>query len=197
MEDQVFALDDSNWKSVVLTDSALMICNKKHASLNDFHDPGMLNKSRIIALDDIHGITMNSASSTMHVRYDKEGKEKKMGIEFDEPEFALEYGTYIGAKLQMNPETEEEQPWKPLAINVFYLLLAMAATAFIGLMDPAEVNEDSGSRKTRTFKTIVLLLHETIGQIGIFIIGGLIVAFLAYRVFQRFSKPATNVTFSR
>ncbi|MEM6804085.1 MAG: hypothetical protein AAF696_21960 [Bacteroidota bacterium] len=202
MNNQVFKIENQKWKSFMISDTDLHLSSGKEKSVEGFEKTlaksGLLKSTKSISLDSIMGISFNEKAENLTLRYQGEKGSKKLKLEMEDEDLSNQLGEYLGQSLGMGREEVVESTWKGMMNNLLYLIISIGGTIFLALMDnPEDLDTDSGSRKSQRGKAVIKLLHETVGQTGIIIIGTAISLFLAYRIYKRYQEPAKEVSFSR
>ena len=202
MENQIFEIATTFYKSLVLTNDALWISANKERDLEKFEEAvnktGMMKSAFAVPLSSVTSISFNEASEQVKVKYlDESSKVKSLSIGFSDSAHSNQFGNYLGNKLGYTKQVIKETQLKPLLLNAMYLLLAIVTTVALGLIDtPAEMT-DNGSSRRRNKGAFVKLIADTIGQTGVLIIGGLISAYLAYQLYKRYKNPASETVFTK
>ena len=159
---------------------------------------GMMRSAYTVPLSSISEVSFNEASESAKIKFTTEkGKEKKLKIGFNDTAVSNQFGEHLGTKLGLNKSTTQESQIKPLLLNALYLLIALGATVFLGTIDDTSELTESSSRRNRGKGAILKIIVDTIGQTGVFIIGGLISLYLAYSLFKRFKNPSNEVVYSK
>lgn len=202
MENQIFEVTSTFFKSLVIKNDALWLSQNKVSSLEKFekavNKTGMMKSAIAIPLSDISEISFNEASQSAKIKYTNEkGKEKKMNLGFGDVNLSNQFGEYLGQKLSFTKSSTQEGQLKPLLINGLSLLLALGITIFLGTMDDTSSLTDSGSRRSRNKGAFLKMIVDTIGQTGVLVIGGLISLYLAYQLYKRFKNPSNEVLYSK
>ncbi|MEL6357063.1 MAG: hypothetical protein AAFQ37_09060 [Bacteroidota bacterium] len=96
------------------------------------------------------------------------------------------FGQELASATDLAATIEQEDQRKKLLSNTGILLLVLGITAFLALSDPTDI-QNTRSRRGGVLKLIV----GTVGPTGVWIIGGLIAAYLAYDLYKRYQNPAT------
>ena len=200
MENQIFAIESTLWKSLLLKDDELWLSQNKVSSLEKFESAvqktGMLKSAYAYPLSSISEISFNEASESVKLKYQNEkGKQKKLNIGFGEETLSNQFGHYLGEKLGLAKSQKQESQLKPLLLNLVYIIITVGATFFLATMEDSSELTDSGSRRNRNKGALMKMLVDTVGQTGVIIIGSLIAVFLIYRLYKRFKNPANEVVY--
>ena len=200
MENQIFRIENNTWKSIALREKAIWFSEKKLNDLDKFakeiHDAKITERAYACPLDVISEVSFNEASETVKIRYKNEfGEQKKLKIEFGDQELSNQFGHYLGGKLALPEKQKQERQWKPLLLNLLYLILAIVGTIYLGTMEDTEDLIETGSRRSRGRLGFLKIIVDTIGQTGVVIIGTLISILIIYQAYQRFKKPANEIVY--
>jgi len=187
----ILSLDGHPFKSTAISEKALFLSRSKQKTLGAFNEAtqktGVLAPAKSIPFNKIKLIRHNERSSVLRLVYITEkDKERKADLGFDDVQIAYAFGQELATATGLNATVEEEDQKKKLLTNAGVLLLVIGFTAFLALSDPAEI-QNSRSRKGGILK----LIAGTVGPTGVWIVGGLIAAYLAYNLYNRFQNPAT------
>jgi len=202
MENQVFkASAGMMGKSIILKENELWVHTDEVKSLEKFEKDilktGMKQSAYKIEMSAINEISYNEASESTKVKYTNEkGKEKKLNITFEDVDLSNQFGQYLGSKLGFKQSSIQEGQIKPLLLNGLYLLIALGMTFFVGTMEDTSMITDSKSRRGSGNRAIFKLIVDTVGQTGVFLIGGLISLYLAYQLFRRFKNPSNEILYT-
>ncbi len=204
MKDRIIFVEKAKWKSIVLTDRELWLSKEKIKSLETFgaavNHP---HQVKVVAykypLEKLVKLKFNETSDTVQYEYPMSRGNKVINLKFNDEKQANEFGNYLGEQLQFKKTEFAESKLKPLLLNAFYVLVAIALTYGFGLyFDEADFeSSSSSSRRNGGGRAIVRILYNTIGQTGLLIIGGLITLYLIYQLYQRFQHPAKDVVYER
>ena len=197
--------DDATTSSLKLNEENLWFSSDKINSIEKMqakvekNDGKFLNYHGIIDYSAITRIKMNEKSDQIELTYpNKKGKEKSLDLAFDNVAEAHKIGDFIAGKTNLAKSTSTENKNMKLLKNLFWVLVSAGITAFIAFGQDMEVDQESYSRsarRSRSFKAIVNLLHEYIGQTGIIIIGSIITLFFLYSAWKRFSNPVNDIVY--
>jgi len=203
MENQVFkASAGMMGKSILLKENEIWVHTDEVKNLEKFEKDilktGMMQSTYKIELSSINEISYNEASESAKIKYTNEkGKEKKLNIGFGDTAISNQFGKHLGEKLGLNKSSTQEGQMKPLLLNGLYLALAIGATFLFGMMDDTSQITDSSRRKGSGARAIMKLVIDTIGQTGVFIVGGLISLYFAYQLYKRFKNPSNEIVYSK
>ncbi len=196
MEDKVYNIAATFYRSLALKDNELWLSQNKVNNLDKFekavNHQGMMKSAIAIPLSSISNISFNEASKHTKLKYTNEkGKEKKLNIGFDDKESSNQFGEYLGEKLGFSKSATKENQLKPFLLDGLYLLITIFATFFLGTMeDTSELINSESSRRSRSNGAIVKLIVDVVGPTGVFIIGGLFSVYFFYNILRRFNNPA-------
>lgn len=202
MENQIITIESTFYKSLAIKGDELWLSANKEADFGTFENginkTGLMKAAYAYPLSSITEISFNEATESIKLRYeDENGKLKKLNLKFEDKDFSNQFGDYLGEKLGMTRSQEQERQWKPLLMNLFYLIVAIGGTYATAMIDDTEELTDGGSRKSRSRGAILKLIVDTVGQTGVIIIGSLISLYLIYRLYTRFKNPANEVVYQK
>ena len=202
MENQIFEVAAGISKSMLLRDDELWFSQDKVKSFEKFekavNKTGLLQSAYKVPLSSINEVSFNEASESAKIKYiNEKGKEKKLNIGFGEVSISNQFGEHLGEKLGFTKSSTQESQLKPLLLNGLYLLLAIGGTFIFGTMEDTAEITDNNSRRGRGGRAIMKLIVDTIGQTGVFIVGGLISLYLAYRLYKRYKNPSNEIVFAK
>ncbi len=202
MENQIFEVGAGISKSMLLRDDEIWFSQDKVRNFEKFekavNKTGMLQSAYKVPLFEIHEVSYNEASESVKIKYTNEkGKEKKLNIGFGDTAISNQFGKHLGEKLGFNKSSTQEGQLKPLLLNGLYLALAIGGTFLFGMMDDTSQITDSSRRKGSGARAIMKLVVDTIGQTGVFIVGGLISLFFAYQLYKRFKNPSNEILYTK
>ncbi|MEM9834884.1 MAG: hypothetical protein AAF828_00195 [Bacteroidota bacterium] len=194
MRNIVHRIEHKTYKSIALTDDALLLSSSKPDTLEELkaniEKGGLLTSTLNIPVQSIKAVSQNSSGSQIKFSYTNEnGKVKKQTFGIGLPTEAAAFAAQLGELAGLSSTTDTENPMGPLLTNAFLVLLAGGGTAFIALTDFDEVDV-SGRNRGRA--GILKLIKNTLGETGVWIVGGLLTAYLIYSLYQRFSNPANE-----
>lgn len=202
MENQIFSVGAGISKSMVLRENEIWFSQDNVRDLDKFekavNKTGMLQSAYSVPLDAISEVSYNEASESAKIKYTNEkGKEKKLNIGFEDKALSNQFGQYLGSKMNFTKSAKKEGQIKPLLLNLLYLLLTVGGTLFLGLMEDSSTLTENTSGRNRGKGEFLKMIVDTIGQTGVFIIGGLISAYLAYNLFKRFQNPSNEIVYTK
>ncbi len=202
MENQIFTVGAGISKSMVLREDEIWFSQDKVSNLEKFekaiNKTGMLQSAYKVPLAKINEVSYNEASESAKIKYiNDKGKEKKLNIGFGNTDISNQFGKHLGEKLGFTQTSTQEGQLKPLLLNGLYLALAVGGTFLFGMMDDTSQITDSSRRKGSGARAIMKLAVDTVGQTGVFIIGGLISLFLAFQLYKRFKNPSNEILYTK
>lgn len=202
MENQIFIIDSTWWKSVVLKDNELWLSQGKVSSLEKFEKAlqktGMMKNAYSYPLSSVSEVSYNEASESVKLIYkDEEGKDKKLKMNFGDRELSNNFGRFLGEKLEMTKSQQQEGHTKPLLLNLFYLLVTIGCTISVLAIDDSTDLSDGGTRRSRRNKAFLKMILDTIGQTGVIIIGTLVSIYLIHKLYKRYKTPANEIVYKR
>lgn len=202
MENQIFAIKNTFWKSLAIKGDELWLSQDKVNDLEKFEKSlqktGLMKSAYAYPLSTIAEISFNEASESVKLKYqDEKGKQKKLNIGFGDKDLSNQFGQFLGEKLGMTKSQKQEEQLKPLALNALYLVVAIGGTIVLSTMSDTNELADRGTRRSRNRGAFFQLIVDTIGQTGVIIIGSLISIYLIYRLYKRFKNPANEVVYQK
>ena len=202
MENQIFEVGAGISKSMLLRDDEIWFSQDNVRNLEKFekavNKTGMLQSAYKVPLSAINEVSYNEASESAKIKYTNEkGKEKKLNIGFGDAAISNQFGKHLGEKLGFSKSSTQEGQLKPLLLNGLYLALAIGGTFLFGMMDDTSQITESSRRKGSGARAIMKLVVDTIGQTGVFIVGGLISLFFAYQLYKRFKNPSNEILYTK
>ena len=154
----------------------------------------------LIPYDRIRRVTYQTKSdSTCNIEYDDAaGAGQSVHPELETYETNRDFGQWLGERLGYRRTATQENKVKALLIRAAWLIGVLAVTYFLTTLVENEDLESAGSsRRTRRKAAIVRLVVNTLGETGLWIIGGLIAAAIAYGMYTRFTEPSETVVYER
>jgi hypothetical protein len=199
MINRVFAVSGNKIASLVVGETSLMFSSKSFSSLEEFNESWSKKLSMAtkveVKFDSIKSVKKEDGDEDISISYKTfAGITGSCVFSFSDP---ASYDTFFGylQKERYYTKTQEQlSPFKAVSSHLIGLVVTIGITVFAyleALKLAAGTAEVSGSRKARLFNTIV----ETLGDKGVLITGGLICAFIAYKIWTRFSNPPGQVKF--
>ncbi len=200
MENKIFDLEHGTWKSIVLTADECWLSERRMKSLEKFETAvrksGLFNKSECVPLSAITEVSFNEASEYLKVKYrDAKQGQKKLNLGFEDKGQATQFGHFLGEKLSFSKTEKVESQLKPLLLNAFYLIVAVGGTIFLATLEDASELSGGETRRSRGNRAMLRLVVEILGQTGVIIVGSLISAIIAYRLYKRFVNPANEILY--
>jgi len=191
MRNTILSLEGKPYKSTALSDQALLVSTGRQKSMEAFleatNSSGLLSTHKAISFDKVKRVKHNSASGSLRYVYiNDKGKEKSADLDFGDATIASAFGQELAAAANLSATSAMENQAQKFLSNGAILLAVIGFTAFIALSDPSDI-QNSRARKAGILKLIV----GTVGTTGVWIIGGLIAAYLAYDLYNRYQNPAT------
>lgn len=203
MENQVFIAESVLYKSAMVRNQTIWLCADRKKSVASFEKAmkktGIMRSTYSIPYDAIQEIKVNESSNLFKFKYiNEKGKLKSLSLGFESNEDANHFGLTIGDECGMDKQYAKENQMTPLIWNALYFLLALAVSISFGIIDMSDnLEEPTGSAKNRGKKELFKLVYDTIGQVGICLIGGAITAYLGYKLYKRYKNPAYETTYRR
>ena len=201
MTNHVYTIDSKPYYRLVYTDRELLITSKKTDLPAEVQAAvekgGMMSSNRRIALSDVTALEANTSSSSVKIRYRKEGKKKSQSVDFSEDETALSFSEALAGTLGLPRHEEQEGIIGQLMATAVPVLLAGGLFALVASLDGSEDLSGTSGRRSRGFMAIIRLGFDFIGKTGMLLLCGLILAVTLYLLVDRLRNPATNVAFGK
>jgi hypothetical protein len=204
MKNRVINVTETKWKSILLRDDELWLSQDSISNLAKFEEAvNTPHKVKAVVykypLEKLVKLKFNESSEIVEYEYPMSAKNRIIKIKFNTSSQANEFGSYLGEQLQFSKTENIENRTKPLLFNSLYVLFGILGTYVLGVYfnDGDFDSSTGGSRKGRSGGAIIRLLYNTIGQTGILILGTIITLFFAYKLFQRYQKPAKNIIYTK
>lgn len=202
MKNQIFSIESTFWKSLAISEDEIWLSQKNVKSLEKFESAvqktGLMKNAQAYPLSSIYEVSFNEGSESVKLNYkDEKGKDKKLKIGFGDKDLSNKFGTYLGETLKLSKSQTQESQLKHLLLNLLYLVLAIGGTIWLGTMEDTSQLAEGSTRRSRNKGAFVRLIVETLGQTGVFIVGGLISAYLAYQVYSRYNNPENELVYKR
>jgi len=202
MENHIFDVSAGIAKSIMLRDNELWLDINQISNVEKFekamNKTGMMKSAYKIQLSSINEVAYNEFSESAKIKYTNEkGKEKKLNIGFGDVSISNQFGQYLGDKLNFKQSVAQERQMKPLLLNTLFLAMSIGGTILFGTMEDTSSITESSRRRGSGSRAIFKLLVDTVGQTGVFIIGGLISLYFAYQLYNRFKNPANEIRYTK
>ena len=202
MENQIFEVGAGISKSMLLREDEIWFGQDKISSVEKFekavNKTGILKSAYSVPLSSITEVSFNEASESAKIKYiNEKGKEQKLNIGFGDIDTSNQFGRHLGEKLGLNKSSTQESQLQPLLLNLFYLVIAIGGTIVFGTMEDTSEITDSNRRRGSGMRALIQLVVETIGQTGVFVVGGLISLYVAYQLYKRFINPSNVILYTK
>lgn len=204
MENVIFSLSgDNSTRSIVVTQDEFWISPSSISNLDKFkaevENTGMMKKAYSHKLSFIREINFADASDTVKLKYydEKKTSQKTLTLDFSDKVEANKFSHFLGQKIEFSKSETQENKTKQLLMSLLYLVLTIGGTIFLAGLEGTDELSNSGSRRTRGKGAFLQMIVDTVGQTGVYIIGGLISLYLAYQMYNRFQSPATEVAYKK
>lgn len=202
MENVILPISSGMYKAFVVTGEELWISSNKQSSMEKFEKSmektGIMASCFKIPLDQIQEIHFAEKDSGVKLKYmNDKGKQKSQTLAIGAEELANKFGNYLGEKIGLTRQTKTESRTKQLLVNGGILIIALAATGFLGFADMGDMSDTSTSGRNRGKQQMFIFLYELLGPNGILAIGGVISLYLAYTMYKRYMMPAEEVSYVR
>jgi len=199
MKNQVFSVNNEVLKVIGFNDDKLMISSKGHNDIESLaasaEKSGMMETIKTVDIPSITSIFFNEKDHNIKVKYtNKKGKEKSHSIELLDHDLTADFANELAEMRGFTKAVSTETTIRPLLYNIAGIVFTGFITwlAYSIATGSMEVS-DSGRR--RGLQVLFGRIAETLGPIGVIILGSLITLFLAYSAYKRFSNPASVVEY--
>jgi hypothetical protein len=199
MLNQVFSVSGNKISSLVADADSLKFSSSGFTSVDEFLTSFVKKLSLAtkveIKYDSIKSIQKEDNAKTIVIKY------KGLGGITQSCEFSFAnesdnevFFSYLEKERYFKRTAETLTPFKAISSYILGFLLTIGITAFayyeaIGIANGTL--EDSGNRKTRAFNALVGFL----GDKGVLAVGGLVTAYLGYKMWTRFKNPPNQTKF--
>lgn len=202
MENKIFEIESTSWKSLVLKDNEFWLSQNRISKLEKFETAiqktGIMKSAQAYLLSTVSEISFNEASDSIKLTYKNEkGKQKKTTIGFESKELSNKFGHYLGNKLELNTTEKQEKQITLMLFSLLYLALTIGGTFFLATLEDSDELTSGGSRRSRNKGAFLKLIVDTLGQTGVIILGSLISIYLIYQLYKRFKNPANEVFYQK
>ena len=182
-------------KQITFDDEKITISPEEHDTFEDLEQAA--HPKKIIPLDTIDSLTYYEEGGYFHIEYKKNNKIKREPIALANP--ALR-GQYLGAIAQAAKLNKTEIKQSKNSILIVNGLSVLAVAFFIwvlwGIAKDAENGEESYLGVTKKgLKKIFASIAEALGSNGVLILGGVIIAFLLFRIYKKLSHPSKGIKY--
>lgn len=202
MENEIFRVGAGMYKSVLLKNNELWFSVNEVRSIEKFekaaNKTGILKSTYIVSILSISLVSYNEGFKSVKIKYkNQKGEKKKLNIEFRDNATSNNFGEFLGEKLELTKSSSQERRLKPVLLNGLYLTFAIVGTFVFGMMeDTSEITDSSRVRRSGS-KAIFKLIVDTIGQTGVFFIGGLVSLYFVFQLFKRFKNPSHDIIYTK
>ncbi|MEM6343898.1 MAG: hypothetical protein AAF927_08460 [Bacteroidota bacterium] len=202
MKNQIIKLEEKNRKVFGFSDENIIISSKGHSTFDSLlasaEKSGMLESVKVIPLHKVTLVKYNEKQASIQIRYEKDGKEKSESVTLDDASLQEAIVSEIGQVNNLNRSVAEESKMQPLLLNILALVLIPVFTWVARGMaiDAQNGIEYQATGRRSGLKQLLASAVEFIGPTGVLILGLLGFAYMGYRTYQRYTKPAAEVTFS-
>ena len=193
-------------ESLVLAENELQLINKQFSTIEEFNEQWSkkltLTTKNKIEYSDIKGITKEDAEEDVVVKYSGGMRiTKECKIQFADIQDREDFYSFLQEQKGFT-KTEEQLSSFQASKSLLITLLVVTGIAIFAYFQAIEVaspdfveNNDTGrsAGKARLFHSIVRFL----GPNGVLLIGIALVGFLAYKIWNRYKNPPTQIKFSR
>lgn len=203
---KVIEVSGEKIESLVVAENELQLINKRFSTVEDFNEQWnkklTLTTKHKIEYSDIKTITKEDADDEVIIKYSGSlGMSKECKITFPFEQDREDFYTFLQEEKGFT-KTEEKLSSFNASKSLIITLLVVAGIAVFAYFQAVEVaspdfveNDDTGrsARKARLFHTIVRFL----GPNGVLLLGLALVGFLAYKIWNRYKNPPTQIKFTR
>ena len=190
---KLFNVSGNKIESLLIVDNALLFSSKSFLNADEFNQAW--SKSLTLATkaevkyDAIKSITKEDADDDIKIKYKGSlGMPGEAVFHFTDKNDTETFYAFLVNELYFKKSEERLSPMKAVLPSLLGLAVTLAITIFAHFQSVAIANgtaEESSSRRTRSFNTIV----ELLGTTGVWIVGMSISLFIAYKIWKRFTNP--------
>ena len=203
---KVIEVSGEKIESLVLAENELQLINKRFSTVEDFNEQWSkkltLTTKNKIEYADIKSITKEDADDDVVIKYSGSlGMSKECKIQFTFDQDREDFYTFLQDEKGFT-KTEEKLSSFNASKSLIITLVVVTGIAVFAYFQAVEVaspdfveNDDTGrsARKARLFHTIVRFLSPN----GVILLGLALVGFLAYKIWNRYKNPPTQIKFTR
>lgn len=202
MENQIVRFSGRFYKSYLITENELWISQAKHKTVEKFgkeiKQSGFLQSAKNLPFSSIINIEQNDAKSVVKLKFKNHRNEaKKLEIDFQDKMAARLFAHGLGKSASMNFNQAREVKWKPLVINLLWLLATIGFTTYIVNLDNSDSLLENSTGKNKLFGLIIKLALDNLGKIGVISISALISIMIIRSMIKRYRKPSTVTTYQQ
>ncbi|MBV6653574.1 MAG: hypothetical protein KI786_07460 [Mameliella sp.] len=151
----------------------------------------------VVPMGSVRELGYNEKDKTFDIKYDKGGKNKKVSVLLDDISLREAIVEEIAALKEMQKEVKEESKTQPLLYNLLGVVLI---PVFTWVMRDMAIDAQNGehyvaSGRKSGAKQLVANLVETIGPMGVTLIGIAGLAFMIYKTYNRYQNPAAEIQY--
>lgn len=205
MENQVFKID-GNYRRLALTGGGLLVTNEELESTEEIEravrNPDGKHHSFGLPFARIQEAGYNTKDDYVKLTYvavaATDGKSQELQVEFGDDATARAFGEFIGTKLSGSRIETRENRLTALFGSAIFLLGVLGITWFLTtLVEDDSLEGQGGSARARGKLAFLRLITNTLGETGLWIVGGLIAALIAFGMYSRFKSPGKDVVYTR
>ncbi|MFT5512896.1 MAG: hypothetical protein ACI8SE_001295 [Bacteroidia bacterium] len=201
-KNQVIYLEDKNRKVIGFTDNEIIISSKAHKTFDSLRasseKSGMLETVTNIPNGSLKEITYNEKADNFFLKYEIGGKVKKVSIAQSESETREAVIDEIAALHKLTKSVQEESKTKPLLLNSIGIVIVPIATwIFRGMALDAQNGQHYQAEGRRSgVKQLIGNAVEALGPTGVTVLGIVVLGYMVYRTYKRFSNPASVIQYT-
>ncbi|RYE16847.1 MAG: hypothetical protein EOP51_25060 [Sphingobacteriales bacterium] len=200
---QLFKLQNQKtWKSLLLTDQAILVVNKSYSSeeefLEKFSEKGMLKERLEISLLDVRRIAHAEQNNTATITYPKKDSDTDLLLEFVSVADQQQFVQTVAKARQFNSDTQHVSTWKAISSPVIGLAITALFT-YITYQDALIIeagDEVDTSGRRSLYKQAFAWLGENLGTQGTLIAGGAIGLLCAFLIYKNLKSKPVEIVYS-
>ena len=182
-------------KLITFDDEKIIISPEEHDSFEALEQAE--HSKKVISLDIIESLTYYEEGGYFHIDYKKNGKTKREPIALVNPALRGQYLDAIAEAANLNKTEIKESKNSILIVNgLIIFAVSFAIWIFWGIAKDAETGKEAYLGVTKKgFKKILASIAEALGSNGVLIVGGVIIAYLLFRVYKKLSNPSKGIKY--
>lgn len=199
---QFFKITHKEWKSMLLTETDIMLVNKSYNNaeefLEKFHEKGMLKSRREIAIFDINKVSSpGETSNTATITIPKRDSDEDVELVFESEEEQAQFVKTVIKPRNLQPNEQQVSVWKAISSPV----IGLAFTGFFGwiVYEDALIIEQGGevdtSGRRTLYKKLFAWLGETVGSQGAIIAASAIGLLCIYFIYKNLKQRPVQIVY--
>lgn len=200
MENQIFKIYTSYYKSFIITNDAILLSKNRLKTLEKFEKElqsnGIIKTTYAYPLSKITAIKFNESSNSVKINYiNDKNEDKKLDIEFGDKKLSNRFGHFLGQKMKMTKNQQQESKWKRLLISILWLVFTVGITYYLVTIEDTIELVTNSTGKVKLLALIIKLIIDTIGHTGVIIFGTFFSVIIIYRLYRRLKNPADEIEY--